>query len=255
MGTALTVDNEAENGAARLAAIEESLESDFDGYIHYRDRILAQLLEVREKKLYLYHGEEGGRRFTFEDWLNDMDARLGLLFASRQTFYKKQTLIKMLEGIKDRHGHEDIVDRALAIRLAADHEGAVGQLMSGAAIVTKTGRGFDADYDVEPTDAIPDFRDDPVKYLQELAGMSPTKSLLQVRDDTGKSSRIWVRDAVKVAEEPAEAEWDDFSVILTVVDERKKQINQYLMWVQFQDDMPDDVREHVMGKVKRGFEW
>ena len=255
MGTALTVDNEAENGAMRLRKIEESLESDFKDYIHFRDRILAQLLEVREKKLYLYHGEEGGRRFTFEDWLNDMDARLGLKFASRQTFYTKQTLILMLEGIKDKRGNEDIVDRALAIRLAADHEWAVRQLMNGAATVIKTGRGFDADYDVEPTDAIPEFRDDPVKYLQELAGMSPTKSLLQVRDDTGKSSRIWVRDVVKVAEEPAEAEWDDFSSVLTVVDERKKQIKQYLARVQFQDDMPADVRTYILDKLKRGAEW
>jgi len=87
MGKSLTVDNDAENGAARLREIEESLESDFKDYIHYRDRILAQLLEVREKRLYQYHGEEGGRRFTFEDWLDDMDSRLGLKFAARQTFY------------------------------------------------------------------------------------------------------------------------------------------------------------------------
>src|SRR3989304_4845682 len=102
MGKSLTVDNDAENGAARLAAIEESLESDFKDYIHFRDRILAQLLEVREKKLYLYHGEEGGRRFTFEDWLNDIDLRLGLKFASRLTSYTKQTLILTREGIKDK---------------------------------------------------------------------------------------------------------------------------------------------------------
>ena len=246
MGKALVTHPKDEKRAEELARIEEELVSLYGAYTEAKERIMARLRYVAKTGLYKYAGEIDGMR-TFDQWLSDMDNRVGLKFASRSTFYRKNDLIEWSKALG--------VDEETAIRLATEHEGAVSALRHGAADTEKQGSGLAVTYTVTPTDTIPEFKEDPKTYLEELADMSENDGRQYVREAQGKG-RIWVALAAKTITEPDVKKWAKHSIVLEVRDERtgRKDGTPYVFWVRYEADVPPPVIEEVVKKLWRRFE-
>ena len=122
-----------------------------------------------------------------EDWLGFLyDA--GVKYAARSTYYHKIGLIKKFI---------DVVGEDFALRLAAEHDGAVKLLETSQSLVfEKHGRGQAASFSLVKADASI-LTEDTKQYLEDLARSSSRQGLAKVKQDTKRKEFItadWAPD-------------------------------------------------------------